>query len=63
MLAGLTTTFVSTIQDDPRISAEVAARVGTAVDSGVDFVSSADIENAARAAGLDAETTAAIVDD
>ncbi len=63
VLAGLTTTFVSSIQADPRISGEVAAQVGTAVDAGVDFVSSADIEAAAQAAGLDEATTAAIVDD
>ncbi len=37
-----------------RISCEVAARVGVAVESGIDFVASADIEAAALAAGLDA---------
>ena len=34
VLAGLTTTFVSTIQADPRISQEVAGQVGTAVALG-----------------------------
>ena len=34
VLAGLTTTFVSSIQDDPRISQEVAGQVGTAVGLG-----------------------------
>ena len=41
----------------------MANQVGVAVESGIDFVSSADIEAAAQAAGLDAATTAAIVDD
>jgi MFS family permease len=63
VLAGLTGTFVANIQSDERISAEVANQVGVAVESGVDFVSSADIEAAAVAAGLDEATTTAIVDD
>ena len=63
VLAGLTGTFVSRIQTDERISGEVAAQVGVAVESGVDFVSAAEIGNAARAAGLDEPTTEAIVDD
>ena len=42
---------------------EVSAQVGVAVESGIDFVSSTDIEAAAQAAGLDEATTAAIVDD
>ena len=63
VLIGLTSTFVTNIQTDPRISSEVAAQAGTAIGSGVDFVSSTQIEAAAQTAGLDAATTAAIVDD
>ncbi len=63
VLAGLANTFVSNIQSDERISSEVANQVGVALESGVDFVSSGDIEAASRAAGLDAATTTAIVDD
>ena len=63
VLAGLTGTFVTTIQEDPRISDQVAAQVGVAVDSGLDFVASSDIEAAAEAAGLDEATTQAIVED
>jgi MFS family permease len=63
VLSGLTSTFVTTVQGDERISTEVAAQVGVAAESGVDFVSSSDIEAAAQAAGLDAPTTAAVVDD
>jgi len=63
VLAGLTGTFVSTIQADPRISDQVAAQVSVAAGSGVDFVASADIAAAAQEAGLDEATTEAIVDD
>ena len=63
VLAGLTGTFVSTIEADPRISDQVAAQVGVAAGSGVDFVASADIEAAAQQAGLDEATTQALVDD
>ncbi len=63
VLSGLTSTFVSTVQGDERISAEVATQVGVAAESGLDFVSSTDIEVAAQASGLDAATTAAVVDD
>ena len=63
VLTGLTTTFVSRIENDPRISQEVAGQVGTAVGTGIDFVSATAVETAAYDAGLDAATTAAIVDD
>ena len=63
VLAGLTGTFVTKIESDERISAEVAAQVSVAAGSGIDFVASADIEAAAQAAGLDEATTQALVDD
>ncbi|NUS50913.1 MAG: MFS transporter [Nocardioidaceae bacterium] len=63
VLSGLTSSFVSHVSDDERISSEVADQVGVAVGSGIDFVSADQIEAAARKAGLDAPTTEAIVDD
>jgi len=63
VLAGLTGTFISKIEADPRISDQVAAQVSVAAGSGVDFVASSNIEAAAQEAGLDEATTAAIVDD
>jgi MFS family permease len=63
VLAGLTTTFVSNIQADPAISDEIASQVTVAVEPGIDFVSSDQIEAAAQQAGLDAATSQAIVDD
>ena len=63
VLTGLTSAFVTTIQADPRISAQVSAQVGVAVENGIDFVSDTQVQAAAEKAGLDQPTTAAIVDD
>ena len=50
-------------QHDPRISADVSAQVGVAAGSNTNFVSSTQIDAAAKKAGLDQATTAALVDD
>ena len=63
VLAGLTNTFTSTIERDSRVSTEVSAQVGVAAGSGINFVSSDQVESAAKQAGLDKSTTAALVDD
>ena len=63
VLTGLTSSFVATVEADERISAEIAAQVGVAVDSGLDFVPSSEVEAAVRAAGLDEATTEALVED
>jgi hypothetical protein len=63
VLTGLTSAFVTTVQSDQRISAEVSAQVGVAVGSGIDFVSADQVQAAAEKAGLDEATTAAVVDD
>ncbi len=63
VLAGLTNTFISTIERDSRVSTEVSAQVGVAAGSGINFVSSDQVESAAKQAGLDKSTTAALVDD
>ncbi len=63
VLSGLTSNFVANVSSDERISAEVATQVSTAAGSGVDFVSSDQIEAAAQEAGLDEATTSAIVED
>jgi EmrB/QacA subfamily drug resistance transporter len=62
VLTGLSSAFVDNVQSDPRISDQVASQVSTAASSGVDFVSSDQIEAAANQAGLDETTTTAIVD-
>jgi EmrB/QacA subfamily drug resistance transporter len=63
VLTGLTSAFVTTVQADQRISAEVSVQVGVAVESGIDFVSADQVQAAAEQAGLDQATTAALVDD
>jgi EmrB/QacA subfamily drug resistance transporter len=63
VLIGLTSTFISNVQHDARISPEVAAQVGVAAGSNTNFASSTQIEAAAQKAGLDEPTTVALVDD
>ena len=63
VLIGLTSTFISNVEHDPRISAAVSAQVGVAAGSNTNFVSSTQIDAAAKKAGLDATTSAALVDD
>jgi EmrB/QacA subfamily drug resistance transporter len=63
VLAGLTGVFVSNVQNDTRISDQVAHQVHVAAGSGIDFVSSDDIARAATDAGLSESHTAALVDD
>ena len=63
VLMGLTSTFISNVEHDPRISAEVSAQVGVAAGSNTNFVSSTEVEAAAKKAGLDSATTTALVDD
>ena len=63
VLIGLTSTFISTVQHDPRVSASVSAQVGVAAGSNTNFVAATQIDAAAKKAGLDAATAAALVDD
>lgn len=62
VLIGLTSTFISNIEHDPRINADVAAQVGVAAGSNTNFVSSTQLESAAKKAGIDDATTVALVD-
>ena len=63
VLSGLTSTFLTNISEDERISSAVSEQVGVAVGSGIDFVSADQIQDAAQEAGLDDATTEALVDD
>ncbi len=63
VLTGLTSTFISNVEHDPRISQQVSAQVGVAAGSNTNFVSSTQVETAAKEAGLDDASTAALVDD
>jgi EmrB/QacA subfamily drug resistance transporter len=63
VLAGLASTFISNVENDPRITTEISSQVGVAVGSNTNFVSSKEIEAAANKAGLDPTTTTALVED
>ena len=63
VLMGLTSTFISNVEADSRVSHQVAAQVGTAVSSGIDLVPADEVRTAAQQAGLDQPTTDAIVED
>jgi len=63
VITGLTSVFLSNVESDPAINDEVASQVSVAVGTGIDFVSTDQIETAAQDAGLsDAETTALVGD-
>ena len=63
VLTGLTNTFISTIENDPRISAQISSQVGVAAGSNTNFAASSQVEAAATKAGLDQATTTALVSD
>jgi hypothetical protein len=63
VLIGLSSTFTSTIENDPRISEEISTQVGIAAGTNTNFVASSQIESAAQNAGIDNATTAALVED
>ena len=52
VLTGLTSTFISNVQHDPRVSADVSAQVGVEAGSGLNFVSSTQIESVGRRQAL-----------
>jgi Na+/melibiose symporter-like transporter len=61
VLSGLTAGFVKNVQEDDRITEAVAEQVGVAAGTGLDFVSSDQIAEAAASAGIDQQETDAIV--
>jgi len=63
VLAGLTGAFISNVESDSRIQQDAAQQVSVAVEPGIDFVAAEQVEAAAREAGLDDATSAAIADD
>ena len=62
VLSGLASSFVSNVSEDERISTEISAQVGVAVQGEVDFLSSDQVAAAAQEAGLDAASTEALVE-
>ena len=62
LITGLLSAFSSNVSDDPRISAEVSQEVGVRLQGNVSFVEADQVRAAATDAGVDAETTDAIVE-
>ena len=63
VLIGLTSTFISNIEKDPRITSEIAAQVSVAAGNNTNFVSADEVQRAATEAGLDTTSTTALVED
>ena len=63
VLSGLTSGFTSSIENDTTLDEGVRTELVAAVESGVDFSPVGDVEQALLDAGLDAESTATVVDD
>ncbi len=63
LIAALTTSFLTGIAENPDVPDEVASQASVELASGVPFISDADLASALEDAGVDATTTAAIVDE
>ncbi len=63
VLMGLSSTFISTVNSDQRVTKDVAAQVGVAAGSNTNFVSADELQNAAKEAGLDDAQSTALVED
>jgi hypothetical protein len=63
LIATLTTSFMSGIQNNPAVPASVKSEGQVKLAGGVPFVSDADLKNALEKAGVTGEAATAIVDD
>jgi EmrB/QacA subfamily drug resistance transporter len=63
VLTGLVSNFVTRIEDDPRVPAEVAEAAGVAASGEVNFVPVDQVRSLSDAAGLSPAVTDAVVDD
>lgn len=62
VLTGLTNGFLNAVVDDEQLSDDVEAELVVAVEDGIDFVSSGDVERQLADAAVDPESSAIIVD-
>jgi EmrB/QacA subfamily drug resistance transporter len=62
LIASLTASFLTGIADNPDVPQDVVDQANVELTSGVPFISDADLETALQDAGVDARTTAAVVD-
>ena len=62
MVAALTASFLTGIAQNPAVPKELSTQASVQLAAGVPFVSDAQLEQALQQAGLDATTSAAILD-
>jgi MFS family permease len=62
LIASLTASFLTGIAENPDVPPEVVSQANVQLASGVPFISDADLETALEDAGVDEQTTQAIVD-
>jgi EmrB/QacA subfamily drug resistance transporter len=63
LIAALTTTFLTGVSNDPKVSQQVSDKANVELASGVPFVSDADLQTALDNAGVPEDEAQAIVDD
>jgi Na+/melibiose symporter-like transporter len=63
LIASLTASVLTGIEENPAVPPEVSQRAESQLSSGVPFISDADLESALDEAGVSGETASAIVDE
>jgi hypothetical protein len=63
LIASLTASFLTGIEENPAVPAEVARQAQTQLSSGAPFISDADLEAALDEAGVSGEAATAIIDE
>ena len=63
LISTLTASFFTGIQSNPAVPADLSSKAAVELESGVPFVSDADLEAALKDAGVSSATTAAVVDE
>ena len=63
LIASLTATLLTGIEQNPAVPADVSQKAQAQLSSGVPFISNADLESALDEAGVTGETASAIVDE
>ena len=63
LIASLTATLLTGIQQNPAVPPEVSRQADVQLSSGVPFISDADLESALEQAGVTGDTAAAIIDE
>jgi MFS family permease len=62
LIAALSASFLTGIAENPDVPPEVVSQANVQLESGVPFVSDADLESAMMEAGVDEQTTQAVLD-